>query len=580
LRQTYVFDHKDQGLHVSANKKIADDGFAVVQLKGRSMPICSLGKGKAFPKPSLMNLSVEEENLAAIPFAVLERRVGKKVGKIEITGSKTLADGTTAQVVWQVQGNNELGLPTEQDLDIFVALGVLTFRNDFAKTVTFTGREIARILDIGAVHGKFYKRLKLAMDRFIPLRFRALMENEQHEEVKWCNVFQEASFSLNRTTGRCTGSVTWTDKLIQSMDSGFFRLLDAGRYMELDGITAKHLYRFLAVAFAKTNVLVIDARQLATEHLGILNPPKYLSRLMQTLEPAFEQLIRIQILGSYQVVSSEDWRIALHKHASYVSERKTLQLHGNLTDPEAKRAECQERLQQGGIAAKAAAAWCQAAATALDFYGLERSARVLHGMIEEEVLPHVAASIVRSALEAGPAMPEGCDLLDWCEIALHVCRHKKRTGQNLRNSAGLIVKIIKDTSTRSRIVSQELETTLKNTFRRQQQMAERQDREDIERALILEYEQSRVQIAERLFQDMPDLKKALMRKQKAEALRQQERFQRIAPDVQEREIDGSIIQDIARKEAPPYEKWRLRKQAQQAVLAFAEPEASTAEGIA
>jgi len=136
-------------------------------------------------------------------------------GKIEISGTKMLPDGTTARVVWQVQGNNELGLPTEQDLDIFVALGVLTFRNDFAKTVTFTGREIARILDIGAVHGKFYKRLKLAMDRFIPLRFRALMENELHEEVKWCNVFQEASFSLNRSTGRCTGSVTWTDKLIE-----------------------------------------------------------------------------------------------------------------------------------------------------------------------------------------------------------------------------------------------------------------------------------------------------------------------------------------------------------------------------
>ena len=199
------------------------------------------GKPKASVKPPLMNLSVEEENLAAIPFAVLERRVGKKVGKIEIKGTKTLPDGTAVKVTWQVQGNNELGLPTEQDLDIFVALGVLTFRNDFAKTVTFTGRELAKILDIGAVHGKFYKRLKLAMDRFIALRFRGLTETEQKEEVKWCNVFQEASFSLNRVTGRCTGSVTWTDKLIQSMDSGFFRLLDANRYMELDGITAKHL---------------------------------------------------------------------------------------------------------------------------------------------------------------------------------------------------------------------------------------------------------------------------------------------------------------------------------------------------
>ena len=526
-----------------------------------------------------MNLSVEEENLAAIPFAVLERRVGKKVGKIEISGIKTLPDGTTARVTWQVQGNNELGLPTEQDLDIFVALGVLTFRNDFAKTVTFSGREIARILDIGAVHGKFYKRLKLAMDRFIPLRFRALMENEQHEEVKWCNVFQEASFSLNRTTGRCMGSVTWTDKLIQSMDSGFFRLMDANRYMELDGITAKHLYRYLAVAFAKTDVLIVDARQLATEHLGILNPPKYLSRLMQTLEPAFEQLIRIQVLGSYQVVSSDDWRIALHKHAAYVSERKTLLDHGALADPDTRRAQCQEKLQQAGFPLKIAVQYCQAANSALDFYGLERSVRVLAGLLEEDVLQHVAASIVRSALDAGPCRDDGRELLDWCEIALHVCRHKKRSGQNLKNSAGLIVKLIKDTETRSRIVSPEMEASLKNSYRRQQEMSERQDRENTERALILEYEQSRVAIAEMLYRDMADVKKALLRKQKAEILRQQDRFQRISPEMQEREVDSAIIQDIARKEAPPYEKWRLRKQAQQAVLIFSDPDAPM-QGIA
>lgn len=539
----------------------------------------SSGKGKAAPKQALMNLSVEEENLAGIPFAVLERRVGKKVGKIEISGIKTLPDGTTARVTWQVQGNNELGLPTEQDLDIFVALGVLTFRNDFAKTVTFSGREIARILDIGAVHGKFYKRLKLAMDRFIPLRFRAIMENEQHEEVKWCNVFQEASFSLNRTTGRCIGSVTWTDKLIQSMDSGFFRLMDANRYMELDGITAKHLYRYLAVAFAKTDVLIVDARQLSTEHLGILSPPKYLSRLMQTLEPAFEQLIRIQVLGSYQIVSSDEWRIALHKHASYVSERKTLLQHGATADPEMRRAGLREKLQQAGLSQKNAALYCQAAASALDFYSLERATRILAELLEEELLPHVAISIVRGALDGGPSLPEGVELLDWCEIALHVCRHKRKTGQALKNSAGLIVKLIKDPETRSRLVSPEMEASLKNAYRRQLQQSQRQDRENSERAMILEYEQSRLAMAELLFEEMPDVTKVLLRKQKAELLRQQDRFQRIAPDVQEREIDAALIQDLARKEGPSYEKWRLRKEARQAVLSFADAEAPL-QGIA
>ena len=85
-------------------------------------------------KPSLLNLSVEEQNLASIPFAVLERRVGKTIGKLEFEGTKLLPDGTEVRVMWQIQGNNELGLPTEQDLDIFVALGVLTFQNNFQKT--------------------------------------------------------------------------------------------------------------------------------------------------------------------------------------------------------------------------------------------------------------------------------------------------------------------------------------------------------------------------------------------------------------------------------------------------------------
>jgi len=177
---------------------------------------------KPVPKPSLLHLSIEQKNLASIPFAVLERRVGKHVSKIDIAGTKVLPDGAQIDVRWQVQGNSELGLPTEQDLDIFIALGVLTFRNDFAKTITFTGREIAAILGIHGVHGKFYQRLKMAMDRFIPLRFRGVAATDRQEDIKWLNVFQEASFTLDRTSGRCVGSVTWTDKLIQSMNNGFF----------------------------------------------------------------------------------------------------------------------------------------------------------------------------------------------------------------------------------------------------------------------------------------------------------------------------------------------------------------------
>ena len=532
-------------------------------------------------KPPLLNLSVEEENLGSIPFAVLERRVGKRVGKIEIRGTKILPDGNEVDVLWQVQGNNELGLPTEQDLDIFVALGVLTFHNNFSKTVSFTGRELAKILQIGAVHGKFYQRLKLAMDRFIPLRFRALTATDQQEEVKWLNVFQEASFSLDRSSGRCTGTVTWTDKLIQSMDSGFFRLLDAGRYMELDGITAKHLYRFLAVAFEKADLVVTDARKLAIEHLGMLKMPTYFSRLMQTLEPAFDQLVRIQVLGSYHVVSADQWRIALHKHPAYVPERKTLALCGAVATTEETRTWVQSQLEKAGITTKAASEYCQQFRSRRDVYQLQRAARLIEEMKQEEVLPHVALATVRTALEHGPDSTECVGGMDWCEIALNVCRQKRDAGQPLRNLPGLLIKIARDEESRTRLVHSEVAKHWKQRFRQREETALRQQEEAEERALILEYDQFRQKLAATIFQDMTENARGALRKETHESLRHDQRLEKIPPELRAQEIDELVLQQIARREAPGFEKWLLRKRAYQAVLPFlapAEAGAHTAHG--
>lgn len=528
-------------------------------------------------KPSLLNLSVEEENLAAVPFAVLERRVGKRIGKLEIRGTKSLPDGSEVSVLWQVQGNNELGLPTEQDLDIFVALGVLTFRSNFSKTVSFTGREIAKILNISNVHGKFYQRLKLAMDRFIPLRFRALTATDRHEEVKWLNVFQEASFSLDRASGRCTGTITWTDKLIQSMDSGFFRLLDAGRYMELDGITAKHLYRFLAVAFEKTELVVIDSRKLACEHLGILNLPQYFSRLMQTLEPAFEQLMQIQVLGSYHTVDADQWRIALHRHPSYVPERKSLAING-VAGSEDSKAWVRVQLEKAGIAGKAAAEYCERFSARLDQYQLQRAARLLDEMKAAEVAHHVAAAAIRQALDAGPGAP-AAEALDWCEIAIEVCRQKQRSGQALRNLPGLLVKIARDVESRPRLVDAAAAAAHMARFRQREEAAFRHQDQQEERELVLEYERARQQLAQTILQDLPETTRQAMRREKLEMLKHDERFEKLPPELRAQEIDELVLQQIARKEAPTFEKWLLRKRAHQAVLPFLGPDDPGGEGL-
>ncbi len=523
----------------------------------------------AAAKSLVFNLSVEEENLAAVPFAVLERRVGKRVGKLEIHGKKTLPDGTEMDVLWQVQGNNELGLPTEQDLDIFIALGMLTFQNNFSKTVTFTGREIARILNINSVHGKFYQRLKLAMDRFIPLRFRALTRTDRHEEVKWLNVFQEASFTLDRTTGRCTGQVTWTDKLIQSMNSGFFRLLDASRYMELDGLTAKHLYRFLTVAFEKTDLVIIDARDLATKHLGILTLPQYFSRLMQTLEPAFDQLIQTSVLSSYHIVEAESWRIALRRHASYVPERKALMDQSPAAVAALSREATAALLVKAGFAATAAAEWAEPASMPQHFYALRRAALMVQAMKEEQVLPHVALSSVRRALDAGLWTEEGRAILDLCESAVELCHQKKSQGQKLTNAAGLIVKIIKDAEARPTLLPAETAAHFRQLFAQRERAWLQQSAYEEERDAVLEYEQFRQQFAQDLFHDMPAPRQQALRKRQLEQLTAQDRLEKMSTAERDIEAEQMVLHEIARQHAPAFEKWRLRRRAAQSTLPFA-----------
>jgi hypothetical protein len=528
---------------------------------------------KSLVKSSLLHLSVEEENLAAIPFAVLERRVGKQLGKMDIRGAKILPDGTEMTVSWQVQGNSELGLPTEQDLDIFVALGVLTFRANFSKTVTFSGREIARILGIASVHGKFYKRLKLAMDRFIPLRFRAIAESERQEDVKWLNVFQEASFTLEKQTGRCTGSITWTDKLIQSMNSGFFRVLDAGRYMELDGLTGKHLYRFLAVAFEFTDIVIIDARKLATEHLGIINPPKYFSRLMQTLEPAFEQLIRVQVLGAYHVVQTERWEVALHRHASYVPERKTLLQQDPEESRRLRRACCQSALEHAGFSEKIATSYVSAASDRMDFYQLDRAAHLLESLTEEGVAQNVAQGLIRRALDQGPGTSNAIDLLDVYELACDVCHQKKASGQTIRNPAGLIVKLARNAELRDRTIPEEVVKAAIASYRRRERAMMTQEEQAEKRALVFEYERFCDQLADSLFNELSEAARQNFRREKAEVLRQQGRLDRLEGSLRDQEIDRLVRQELVRREAPPFEKWYLRKRVRQAVLPFEPGEA-------
>jgi hypothetical protein len=90
--------------------------------------------------------------------------------------------------------------------------------------------------------------------------------------------------------------------------------------------------------------------------------------------------------------------------------------------------------------------------------------------------------------------------------------------------------------------------------------------------LILEYDHFRQQLVRTIFRELPESSKEALRKEKREMLQEQDRFDRIPPEAREHEIEQLILQDLAKKEAPPFERWLLRRRARQAVLPFDVPE--------
>jgi hypothetical protein len=310
------------------------------------------------------------------------------------------------------------------------------------------------------------------------------------------------------------------------------------------------------------------------QHLAILTPPRYFSRLMQTLEPAFEQVRGIGVLGSWHIADSRNWQIALRRHRDYVPERKALLSSTEEESAELKRAICEQALVKAGLPEQIAARYCGEATGREALHQLQRAAFLVQALMTAGVMPHVATSVVRKALDDEPqAAREG---LDWCELALNACREKTASGQKIRNPAGLIVKIATDPATRARVISNEAAATAFRAFRQRDKAIAEQENAADQRARILEYEQFRDEVAESYFRELPEDKRAAMRRDKAEWLKAQGRLERLDSASREHEIDHLIRHDIARTHVPPFEKWYLRKKAQQAVLPFDEVSAARA----
>ena len=115
-------------------------------------------------------------------------------------------------------------------------------------------------------------------------------------------------------------------------------------------------------------------------------------------------------------------------------------------------------------------------------------------------------------------------------------------------------------------------------FRQRMNMALKQEEEHQLRGEIQDYERFRHEEAARILEVMPEERRKLLRREKSEVLKQQGRYQRIASGHREAEIDNLILIDLARTEAPPYEKWYIRKRVEQTLLPFGQEDLPFAPG--
>jgi hypothetical protein len=273
-------------------------------------------------------------------------------------------------------------------------------------------------------------------------------------------------------------------------------------------------------------------------------------------------------------VDSQKWEVALHRHAAYVPERKILIAPDPASSRELNQVCCRKKLERAGLPEKLASAYAQAATTVQELYQLDRAARLLEAFADEQVLPHVAVSLVRRALDEGAGTENGIRLLDYCEIAIDVGRQKKNSRQNVRNLPGLLVKVARDPHAAPKIISQESIEASCAAYRQREAAVLAQQRLAEQKGLLSEFEQFREDAARAIFDDLPEPSKTALRKEKVAVLKQQGRLDKLDVAAREQEVDELICNDIARKQVPPFEKWYARKRARQAVLPFVAEAAS------
>ena len=233
----------------------------------------------------------DELNLIELAFTTLGRSRSRKTLRTEWTGKDH--KGRSRKFYKIVTGSDEFGLPEYGSEELLIALFHKASRDEFeSRSVRAVPYELLSLMGWGK-HGRAYERLKRALDQLagVYITTNALWnaENQSFSKAGF-HILDDYEFVEDLESGRTTLTVNWNERLFAIFRQSRFKRLDTTFFYALPSPVAKRLYRWLDKHLRQTGRAEIDVLHLAHVKLEVSKSKRYVSSVMQMLQPALDEL--------------------------------------------------------------------------------------------------------------------------------------------------------------------------------------------------------------------------------------------------------------------------------------------------
>ncbi len=269
-------------------------------------PKTGVSAGKTAPGHSateLVRVALDEFNLATFPISVLDKKAQSSREPL-LFQDTILWNGERVDRMWKVFPHPEKGFPGPIDDDVLMALLELTREQGGAKKVFFSRYDLLKRLG-WPINATYYSRLETSFRKLAAVRVEAINAFGDRTRKRFVNMgltfIQEWKLNAETRGGEKSSYVLWSDRIADSIHQELTRYLDATFYFEeLSSAIERRLFRYLDNYFeGKQPSMSLNVRDLAHEHLGISRQYRYISQVMQRIEPALNTLVERGYLESW-----------------------------------------------------------------------------------------------------------------------------------------------------------------------------------------------------------------------------------------------------------------------------------------